>query len=161
MRSPGHAEHPGHRVLERRMPGRLQASVGGDVLAESDDVVEVDEDDNPPRYYFPRGDVRPQVLQRTASPTHCPYKGDGVLFAVRLGDGTTSRTAPGATSAPTTSTPRSRTASRSGARSSRTSNSRRCRDQNLTCSPTLDVRSDWYMVPRVMEKSSCVEFELA
>ncbi|MGN6525532.1 MAG: DUF427 domain-containing protein [Burkholderiaceae bacterium] len=89
MKSPGHRQHPGHRVLERRMPGRLQASVGGDVLAESDDVLEVDEDDNPPRYYFPRGDVRAQALQRTASPTHCPYKGDGVLFAVRLGDGTT------------------------------------------------------------------------
>jgi uncharacterized protein (DUF427 family) len=89
MRSPGHQQHPEHRVLERRMPGRLQASVDGDVLAQSDDVIEVDEDGNPPRYYFPRADVRAEVLRPTASPTHCPFKGDGVLFAVSLGDGTT------------------------------------------------------------------------
>jgi uncharacterized protein (DUF427 family) len=88
MRSPGHREHPQHRVLERPVPGRLQARVGDDVLAESDDAIEVDEDGNPPRYYFPRGDVRPGALRRTSSPTHCPYKGDGVLFAVDLGDGT-------------------------------------------------------------------------
>ncbi len=87
MKSPGHQQHPEHLVVERPVPGRLRVRLGADVLAESADVLEVDEDDNPPRFYFPRIDVRMDALERTSTPTHCPFKGDGVLFAMTIGDG--------------------------------------------------------------------------
>lgn len=88
MRSPGHQQHPEHQVVERRVAGPLRVQLGADVLAESADVIEVDEDGNPPRYYFPRADVRMDALTRTPETTHCPFKGDAAYFSLALGDGT-------------------------------------------------------------------------
>jgi uncharacterized protein (DUF427 family) len=87
MQSPGHREHPEHQVREQRLPRKLRAQLGADVLAESDDVIEVDEDGNPPRYYFPRGDVRMDRLTPSATRTYCPFKGEASYYALAFGDG--------------------------------------------------------------------------
>ena len=87
MRSPGHREHPEHHVNERHVPGRLRALLGADVLVDSDDVIEVDEDGNPPRYYFPRDNVRMDRMSASDTRTYCPFKGEASYFTMEFLDG--------------------------------------------------------------------------
>ena len=87
MQSPGHREHPEHHVRQKPVPGRMRAQLGADVLAESSDVIEVDEDQNPPRYYFPRDDVRMDRMTPSETRTYCPFKGEASYFSLELGDG--------------------------------------------------------------------------
>jgi uncharacterized protein (DUF427 family) len=81
-KSPGHREHPEHRVRERAIGARMRVAVDGDVIADSGDVVKVEEDGNPPRYYFPREDVQMERLERSATTSKCPFKGEAHYFDV-------------------------------------------------------------------------------
>jgi uncharacterized protein (DUF427 family) len=81
-KSPGHREHPEHTVVEKPLRERIRASVGADLLAESTDVIKVEEDRSPNRYYFPRCDVRMDRLERSATTTQCPFKGTANYFHV-------------------------------------------------------------------------------
>ena len=74
--------HPEHRVRERLLSNAVRVAVNGDVIAESTDVVKVEEDGNPPRYYFPREDVRMERLDPSATTTKCPFKGEAHYFDV-------------------------------------------------------------------------------
>ena len=40
----------------------------------------------PPRWYVPRVDVRMDLLVRSDTVTHCPYKGQAEHFTARIGD---------------------------------------------------------------------------
>jgi uncharacterized protein (DUF427 family) len=86
--SPGHKEYPGHKVLEKHQKEKFQVKVGGDIVAESNDVIQVDEDECPKRLYFPRSAVKMNLLDRTETITECPFKGTAHYFALKL-DGKT------------------------------------------------------------------------
>ena len=88
MKSPGHREHPEHKVHEKHLGQHVKVEVDGEVVADSRDVVEVEEDGYPPRYYFPRGDVKMDKLMRTDTTYQCPFKGKAYYYAVRT-DGRT------------------------------------------------------------------------
>lgn len=84
-KSPGHREHPDHKVIEHHLDQRVTVEVNGEAVANSRDVVRVDEDGNPPRYYFPRSDVRMDKLTRSQTTTACPFKGTAHYYGLSVG----------------------------------------------------------------------------
>jgi uncharacterized protein (DUF427 family) len=84
-KSPGHQKWPDHQVREQRLRERIQVKVNGEVIGESNDVIRVDEDGSPARFYFPRADVAMDHLQPTATMTQCPFKGTAHYFSVDAG----------------------------------------------------------------------------
>jgi uncharacterized protein (DUF427 family) len=82
-KSPGHRKWPNHRVCEIPMSQRVTVKVAGVVIADSRNVIRVEEDGYPDRYYFPRTDVRMEALEPTTTTTQCPFKGTARYFTVR------------------------------------------------------------------------------
>jgi uncharacterized protein (DUF427 family) len=69
------------------LDGRVRVELGGTVIAESSDVRVLHEGTYVPRYYFPRADVRAELLEATEKSTTCPFKGDASYWAVVLENG--------------------------------------------------------------------------
>jgi len=71
----GFVERPDYRVdiLARR--NRVTATFGGDVLADSQRCLLVDEQDHGLVFYFPPDDVRLERFASDARTSRCPYKG--------------------------------------------------------------------------------------
>lgn len=86
-KSPGHQKWPEHKVLETPVRERVTVELDGIVLADSRQVIRVDEDGSPARYYFPRADVSMDKLERTATTTHCPFKGTANYFSLAMDGG--------------------------------------------------------------------------
>ncbi|HEX8757343.1 MAG TPA: DUF427 domain-containing protein [Steroidobacteraceae bacterium] len=83
-KSPGHQKWPEHKVRETPVGERVTVELNGQVIADSRDAIRVDEDGSPARYYFPRGDVTMDKLQRTASTSECPFKGTAHYFNLSM-----------------------------------------------------------------------------
>lgn len=81
-KAPGHEKWPSHRVDERHLEQRVVARVNSEIIADSRDVIRVDEDESPARFYFPRGDVKMDKLHSTSTRTECPFKGYASYFSV-------------------------------------------------------------------------------
>jgi uncharacterized protein (DUF427 family) len=73
---------PNHTISEQRVSGRMQVAIGGEIIADSSDVVKVEEDNHPARLYFPRADVKAEALERTPTTSECPFKGTANYFAI-------------------------------------------------------------------------------
>jgi uncharacterized protein (DUF427 family) len=71
-----------HRISTRPSTKHVRVELDGQVLAESDRAVELDETGLPTRYYLPRDDVRTELLTPTDTTSHCPFKGDATYFSV-------------------------------------------------------------------------------
>jgi uncharacterized protein (DUF427 family) len=84
-KSPGHQQHPEHRVQESRLASAIRVTLDGEVIAESGDVIRVDEDGHPSRYYFPRNDVCVAKLERSERVTNCPFKGRATYYDIEQG----------------------------------------------------------------------------
>jgi uncharacterized protein (DUF427 family) len=82
-KSPGYQKWPSHQIREVPLRLRVQASVNGEIVADSTHVVKVEEDDHPARYYFPRDDVQMKKLERSTTTTECPFKGTANYFSVQ------------------------------------------------------------------------------
>lgn len=61
---------------------RVQVHVGGKLLADSSQALELRENGYPPRHYFSREDVRMDLLTTSETTTHCPFKGNTVYFSL-------------------------------------------------------------------------------
>ncbi|MCP4006125.1 MAG: DUF427 domain-containing protein [bacterium] len=73
--------------LEFEVPSqRVQVRVAGRVIAESSRALRVLETRHEPVLYFPREDVRMELLERTDHETFCPFKGDACYYSLRLAD---------------------------------------------------------------------------
>ena len=79
---PGYTRYPEHHVEAQRLGRHLQIKVAGEVIAESDDAIEVDETNHDPVFYVPRKDVRMEILARNPHHTRCPFRGEASYFDI-------------------------------------------------------------------------------
>ena len=70
-----------HRITTRPCAARVRVELGGRLLAESDRAVRLDETGAPARFYLPREDVRTDLLVRSPTTSHCPFKGDATYWS--------------------------------------------------------------------------------
>jgi uncharacterized protein (DUF427 family) len=70
-------------------PKRVRVRYGGETVADSTRVMLLREPGHVPVYYFPRADVRIDLMARTARKSHCPRKGSCSYFTLSAGGRTT------------------------------------------------------------------------
>jgi uncharacterized protein (DUF427 family) len=75
---------PQHRIYFEAYPPRLRALVGDRVVLDSVRGRLLHETGIPPRVYVPLEDLDPALLERTATTTHCPFKGDASYWTLRV-----------------------------------------------------------------------------
>lgn len=75
------------RVWTEPNQRRLRVFFGGEAVADSSRTIYLFETGHLPVYYFPRDDVRFDLLEPTSHHTHCPYKGDASYYSVVAGGG--------------------------------------------------------------------------
>ncbi len=85
---PGYAKNPEHHVRIEPSPRRVRAVVGGETVADSTRMRLLHEARHLPVYYFPLEDIRFDLMARTGTSTHCPYKGDASYWSLAVGDRT-------------------------------------------------------------------------
>ncbi|MFQ3788978.1 DUF427 domain-containing protein [Halomonas sp. A29] len=69
------------RIILNPQIHRVQVMIGDTLLADTSRAFELRERGYPPRFYFPREDVRMDLLTRSDTVTHCPFKGDAAYFS--------------------------------------------------------------------------------
>ncbi len=79
--APGFHRYPDHRVAVRRSAARFTAQLGGRLLADSENVLIVEESGYGEVVYFPPQDVSLDLLSETDSRTTCPFKGEASYFS--------------------------------------------------------------------------------
>lgn len=63
---------------------RVRVAFGGRFVADSADVRLLFERDHPPIYYFPREDLREDLLAESEKTYHCPGKGDAQYWSIEV-----------------------------------------------------------------------------
>jgi uncharacterized protein (DUF427 family) len=86
-RAPGYARAQRHRLafVPRRV--RVEVRAGETAVADTDDVVQLEETKYPVRHYLAREGVDMSRLERTDTVTFCPFKGLATYYVVRGEDG--------------------------------------------------------------------------
>ena len=59
---------------------KKQAIWNGEIIAESDDLVQVEGN-----YYFPKDSIKSDFLQASATQTVCPWKGTASYYSLQVG----------------------------------------------------------------------------
>ena len=65
-------------------PGRVRALINGVTLADSQQVTQINEGSLDPVFYFPRADVRMDLLEATDHSSYCPFRGEASYFSLNL-----------------------------------------------------------------------------
>ena len=81
MQLPG----PDHPIAIEPNPARIVVTVGGHVVADTQDALTLREATLPAVQYVPRKDVDMSLLARTDHATYCPYKGECAYYSIPIG----------------------------------------------------------------------------
>jgi uncharacterized protein (DUF427 family) len=81
-----HPRNPYTRVDILPSSRHVRVEVDGETIAESTSPRLLFETGLPVRYYLPKTHVRMDLLKHTDTTSHCPYKGEGEWWSVRVGD---------------------------------------------------------------------------
>lgn len=76
----------GYRITLMPAKKRIRAVFNGETIADSTGVLIMRETRLPWVYYFPREDVRSDLLTRTDHLTNCPFKGNASYWTIKVGD---------------------------------------------------------------------------
>ena len=80
--APGFERHPDHRILVEPYPGTVKVRFGDTVIASSKEALELREASYPPVLYIPLEDIYLEHFEKSATTTHCPFKGDAAYWNV-------------------------------------------------------------------------------
>lgn len=78
-----------HPITIRPTGARVQVSVGGQQVADTQRALSLAESTYPVVQYIPIEDVDAAVLRPSATTTYCPFKGEAGYYSVQTPDGTT------------------------------------------------------------------------
>ena len=79
-------EGPAHSLLLEPFTRRVRAEVDGVTVLDTTRGTLLFETGLPPQLYVPEEDVRADLLEPSATATHCPFKGDATYRTLRVGD---------------------------------------------------------------------------
>src|SRR5438128_5418097 len=71
-----------YEIRFERNPRRVRVEFNGTWIADSRRALVLHETRQPPSYYFPREDVKVELLRKTQHVTHCPFKGNASYWSV-------------------------------------------------------------------------------
>lgn len=78
-------KHPDYRIDFEASPRRVRVRFNGEIVADSIAMRLMREEGHLPVYYFPRADVRMDLLRRSDHRTYCPFKGEATHYDVTVG----------------------------------------------------------------------------
>jgi uncharacterized protein (DUF427 family) len=81
-RAPGFETNPDYRITFEPSPRRVRVQFNGAFIADSTNAHLLFETRHLPVYYFPRADVRMDLLRPTEHHTFCPYKGTASYWTI-------------------------------------------------------------------------------
>lgn len=84
--APSFSVRPDYQVSIEPSKHRIRAVFNGIDVADSSDAIVLQETRYAPTYYFPRKDVRMDLLEPTEHLTHCPFKGNATYWTLKVGD---------------------------------------------------------------------------
>jgi uncharacterized protein (DUF427 family) len=79
---------PDHPITISPSQKRVRVRLGGEVIADTKEGLDLEESTYPVVHYVPRSAVAMDRLVKTDHSTHCPYKGDASYFSIVTKDGT-------------------------------------------------------------------------
>jgi uncharacterized protein (DUF427 family) len=85
--APGFKSNPDYRIRLEPSPRRVRVQFNGEWIADSLAAHLLFETRHVPVYYFPRTDVRLDLLRATEHSTYCPYKGTASYWSIAVGEG--------------------------------------------------------------------------
>ena len=74
----------GYVIEFETLPFRLRAEAGGETVLDSTRVQVMYELGHAPVYYFPRDDLRQEMLSASDHSSYCPYKGDASYWSLTV-----------------------------------------------------------------------------
>jgi uncharacterized protein (DUF427 family) len=76
---------PNHPITVTPNPARIVVTVAGKVVADTRNALTLQESTYPAVQYIPLTDVDESLLERTATESYCPFKGNATYYSIPAG----------------------------------------------------------------------------